>query len=191
MMENIAPAVLNGGFSTLLAMSLLVTAKSHVATSFFKIFFMICVFGLFHGLILLPTVLCMVGPSDEDIMRQSCHQMEYSILFFEIGFLKRTEFELHRKGSIPLSTLTVQTIQIICDNSVIRQNSKRKHRDTPDHGTSNGTKSSDQKEREQNLENEQSELKVPLNREETELSLSSDAVIRGENLSRLKESPMV
>ena len=137
MMENIAPAVLNGGFSTLLAMSLLVTAKSHVATSFFKIFFMICVFGLFHGLILLPTVLCMVGPSDEDI---------------------------------------------------IRQNSKRKQRDLSGQGASGGN-ISDHKEREQNMENEQSELKVPLNQEETELS--SDAVIRGEYLARLKESPIV
>ena len=69
MMENIAPAVLNGGFSTLLALSLLITSKSHVAMSFFKIFFMICIFGLFHGLILLPTVLCMIGPSDEDMLR--------------------------------------------------------------------------------------------------------------------------
>jgi len=70
-MENIAPAVLNGGFSTLLALSLLVTSKSHVAMSFFKIFFMICIFGLFHGLILLPTVLCMIGPSDEDMLRNN------------------------------------------------------------------------------------------------------------------------
>ena len=69
-MENIAPAVLNGGFSTLLALSLLVTSKSHVAMSFFKIFFMICVFGLFHGLILLPTVLCLVGPSDDQMVKQ-------------------------------------------------------------------------------------------------------------------------
>ena len=46
MMENIAPAVLNGGFSTLLAMSLLVTAKSHVATSFFKGTFNY--YGTFH-----------------------------------------------------------------------------------------------------------------------------------------------
>jgi len=65
-MENIAPAVLNGGFSSLLALSLLVTSKSHVFVSFFKIFFMICIFGLFHGLILLPAVLCLVGPTDED-----------------------------------------------------------------------------------------------------------------------------
>ena len=70
-MENIAPAVLNGGFSTLLALSLLVTSKSHIAMSFFKIFFMICIFGLFHGLILLPTVLCIIGPSDEDMIRHN------------------------------------------------------------------------------------------------------------------------
>jgi len=64
-MENIAPAVLNGGFSSLLALSLLVTSKSHVFVSFFKIFFMICIFGLFHGLVLLPAVLCLLGPTDE------------------------------------------------------------------------------------------------------------------------------
>ena len=57
-----------------------------------------------------------------------------------------------------------------------------------DQGPLNGA-TSDLKEREQNLENEQSELKVPLNTEETELS--SDHVIRGEDLSRLKESPIV
>ena len=27
---------------------------------------MICIFGLFHGLILLPAVLCLVGPTDEE-----------------------------------------------------------------------------------------------------------------------------
>jgi len=66
-MENIAPAVLNGGFSSLLALSLLVTSKSHIFVSFFKIFFMICVFGLFHGLILLPVVLCLVGPVEAEV----------------------------------------------------------------------------------------------------------------------------
>merc|ERR1719277_1786616 len=62
-MENIAPAVVNGGFSSILALSLLVTSRSHIFTSFFKIFFMICVFGLFHGLIMLPVVLCVLGPA--------------------------------------------------------------------------------------------------------------------------------
>jgi len=75
-MEHIAPAVMNGGFSTMLALSLLVTSQSHIFISFFKIFFMICVFGLFHGLILLPVVLCILGPSgpskkDEEARRKA------------------------------------------------------------------------------------------------------------------------
>ena len=117
-MEHVAPAVMNGelakmnllnlhlwsellknccsgGFSTMLALSLLVTSQSHIFISFFKvispkfnldsfffsaknsninlqIFFMICIFGLFHGLILLPVVLCLLGPienEDEKVSR--------------------------------------------------------------------------------------------------------------------------
>ena len=30
-----------------------------------QIFGMICVFGLYHGLILLPVVLCLLGPADD------------------------------------------------------------------------------------------------------------------------------
>ena len=48
----------------MLALSLLVTSRSHVFTSFFKIFLMICLFGLFHGLIMLPVVLGLFGPVD-------------------------------------------------------------------------------------------------------------------------------
>jgi len=69
-MENIAPAVMNGGFSSLIALSLLVTSKSHIFVSFFKIFFMICVFGLFHGLIMLPVILCLVGPLDDKVITE-------------------------------------------------------------------------------------------------------------------------
>ena len=31
-----------------------------------QIFFMICIFGLFHGLILLPVVLCLLGPIENE-----------------------------------------------------------------------------------------------------------------------------
>ena len=48
----------------MLALSLLVTSRSHIFTSFFKIFLMICLFGLFHGLIMLPVILCLFGPTD-------------------------------------------------------------------------------------------------------------------------------
>ena len=63
-MENIAPAVMNGGFSSILALSLLATSQSHIFTSFFKIFLMICLFGLFHGIVMLPVALAILGPVD-------------------------------------------------------------------------------------------------------------------------------
>ena len=61
-MTEIGPAVLNGGLSTLLAFILLATSKSYVFLSFFKIFFLICLFGLFHGLVALPVLLALLGP---------------------------------------------------------------------------------------------------------------------------------
>lgn len=75
-MENIAPAVLNGGLSSLIALSLLVTSRSHIFISFFKIFFMICVFGLYHGLITLPVVLSFVGPQDPEIKIKNREERE-------------------------------------------------------------------------------------------------------------------
>ena len=61
-MTEIGPAVLNGGLSTLLAFILLATSKSYVFLSFFKIFFLICLFGLYNGLIALPVLLSLAGP---------------------------------------------------------------------------------------------------------------------------------
>eukprot|EP00095_Tigriopus_kingsejongensis_P001088 maker-scaffold193_size270907-snap-gene-0.15 protein:Tk01088 transcript:maker-scaffold193_size270907-snap-gene-0.15-mRNA-1 annotation:"hypothetical protein DAPPUDRAFT_306990" len=61
-LRNIGPAVLNGGFSTFLAFILLADSKSHVFSSFFKIFFLVVTFGLFHGLVFLPVILSILGP---------------------------------------------------------------------------------------------------------------------------------
>ena len=62
-LANLGPAVLNGGISTFLAFALLATSRSHVFMSFFKIFFLVVSFGLFHGLLVLPVVLSFVGPA--------------------------------------------------------------------------------------------------------------------------------
>ena len=59
---NIGPAVLNGGVSTFIAFILLINSKSHVFTTFFRIFLLVVVFGLFHGLVLLPVILSWIGP---------------------------------------------------------------------------------------------------------------------------------
>ena len=59
---EMGPAVLNGGFSTFLAFALLMTSASYIFKTFFKIFFLVVVFGLFHGLVFLPVVLSFIGP---------------------------------------------------------------------------------------------------------------------------------
>ena len=53
----IAPAVLNGGFSTFLAVALLAFSDVYVFVSFFKVFFLVVFFGLYNGLVFLPVIL--------------------------------------------------------------------------------------------------------------------------------------
>ena len=65
-MVDMGPAVLNGGVSTLIAFILLAGSDSHVFSVFFRIFLLVIIFGLFHGLILLPVVLSFIGPSCYD-----------------------------------------------------------------------------------------------------------------------------
>ena len=78
-MTKIGPAVLNGGVSTLLAFSLLYTSQSYVFLSFFKIFFLICILGLFHGLLVLPVLLSLVGPlpNSKQVQPQSFHMFYF------------------------------------------------------------------------------------------------------------------
>ncbi|XP_045610892.2 patched domain-containing protein 3 [Procambarus clarkii] len=60
---TIGPAVLNGGFSTFLAFIFLANSDSHVFITFFKIFFGVVLYGLFHGLVFLPVLLSLIGPA--------------------------------------------------------------------------------------------------------------------------------
>merc|ERR1712012_352009 len=62
-LAEIGPAVFNGGFSTFLAFVLLAGSKSHVFMTFFKVFFLVVLFGLYNGLFVLPVVLSMIGPA--------------------------------------------------------------------------------------------------------------------------------
>ncbi|XP_011500202.1 PREDICTED: patched domain-containing protein 3-like [Ceratosolen solmsi marchali] len=61
-MRHIGAAVLFGAGSTLLALSLLSFSRAYVFRAFFKIFLLVIVFGLWHGLLLLPVVLSTIGP---------------------------------------------------------------------------------------------------------------------------------
>ena len=60
-LSNICPAVLNGGFTTFLALVVMVNSNTHAFQIFFKVFFLTVVFGLFHGVIFLPALLSWIG----------------------------------------------------------------------------------------------------------------------------------
>ncbi|XP_078591370.1 patched domain-containing protein 3-like [Branchiostoma floridae x Branchiostoma japonicum] len=62
----IGPAVFNGGFSTLLAVIVISGSTSYVFNTFFKVFFLVVVFGLWHGLVFLPVILSWFGPDYQE-----------------------------------------------------------------------------------------------------------------------------
>lgn len=59
---HIGAAVLNGGFSTILGLAMLAGSDAYVFKAFFKIFLLVVLFGLFHGIVFLPVVLSIFGP---------------------------------------------------------------------------------------------------------------------------------
>jgi Niemann-Pick C1 protein len=61
-LSSMGPAVFHGGFSTFLGIVILIKAQTVAAFSFFKIFTLVVIFGLFHGLIFLPVLLSIFGP---------------------------------------------------------------------------------------------------------------------------------
>jgi predicted RND superfamily exporter protein len=68
--DSLGSSVLHGGISTFLAIFILAFSRGYIFLLFFKSFFGIVVFGLAHGLILLPVILSWIGVasigSDED-----------------------------------------------------------------------------------------------------------------------------
>ena len=60
---KMGPAVVNGGFSTFLAVAPMYFAESYVFIVFFRMFTLIIFFGLWFGVVVLPTFLCLIGPA--------------------------------------------------------------------------------------------------------------------------------
>ena len=58
---DLGPAIANAGVTTFLAVIILPFSSSHVFLTFFKIFGLTVVYGVFHGLLFLPMLLSTVG----------------------------------------------------------------------------------------------------------------------------------
>ena len=61
---KIGPAVLQGGFTTFLAVVFVCNSQSHSYITFFRVNSLTVLFGLFHGLLFLPIILLLFGPDN-------------------------------------------------------------------------------------------------------------------------------
>lgn len=86
-------AVIHGAFSTFLAVLVLAFSSSYIFRVFFKQFFGICVFGVFHGLALLPVMLSLFGPPPTEG------------LSYEGKIEPRDDAKRHYKPNVQLSTV--------------------------------------------------------------------------------------
>lgn len=64
-------SVFHGGFSTFLAIIALADSQSYVFVVFFRMWFIIIVFGMANGFILLPVILSYVGPLSDEAQESS------------------------------------------------------------------------------------------------------------------------
>lgn len=62
---TLGPAIVNAGITTLLAVIILPFSGSHVFITFFKVFSLTVLYGVFHGLVFLPTILASFGSNNE------------------------------------------------------------------------------------------------------------------------------
>lgn len=68
--RHIGAAVAYGAGSTFLAIMMLAFSSSYVFVAFFRIFSLIVLFGLWHGLFLLPVILSSIGPQSIRVIQQ-------------------------------------------------------------------------------------------------------------------------
>ena len=61
---SISPAILHGGASTVLALVPIAFSQTHGFVVMFRLVSLIVLFGLFHGLLLLPVLLSLLGPDN-------------------------------------------------------------------------------------------------------------------------------
>ena len=93
-LENIGPAVFNGGLTTFLALVFCGASTSHTFITFFKVqtgqvsghsnvhhcqvFVLTVVFGVYHGLVLLPVLLSLLGPHQHSDHHSDHHSDPHS-----------------------------------------------------------------------------------------------------------------
>jgi multidrug efflux pump subunit AcrB len=67
--------IFNGAISTIIGVLMLAFSTSYIFFSFFKVMFLVMVFGLIHSVFLLPVMLAYIGPQYENNEKISTFQL--------------------------------------------------------------------------------------------------------------------
>ncbi|XP_071133351.1 patched domain-containing protein 3-like [Mytilus edulis] len=87
--------ILNGALSSIIGILMLAFSKSFIFFSFFKVMFIVMIFGALHAILLLPVVLSLIGPNYEQQTNKADD--------------KEINLSSYVKGSIPrISTASIQ-----------------------------------------------------------------------------------
>lgn len=81
--EEIGGAVLQGGGSTLLAIALLATSDAYTFKTFFKIFLIVVIFGLYFGVIFLPVILSIFKPKPYSVCKLTHETNETELVLLD------------------------------------------------------------------------------------------------------------
>lgn len=88
---DLGPALTHAGISTFLCTGVLVFSRTYVFKIFFKMFMLIIVFGMFHGLVFVPIVLNLIGPTDYFKQEETLEMQEDKLVVKFIENRKETE----------------------------------------------------------------------------------------------------
>lgn len=105
--ETIGAAVWQGGGSTLLAVSLLALSDAYTYQTFFKVFTVVVIFGLFYGTFFLPVILSIFTPKPYDLTTTNQKQRietELSVI------AKAEESELINKNNLNCDSNEVEKL---------------------------------------------------------------------------------
>uniref|UniRef100_A0A0R3RNU7 MMPL domain-containing protein n=1 Tax=Elaeophora elaphi TaxID=1147741 RepID=A0A0R3RNU7_9BILA len=77
-MEKLACPIIYGSMSTIFGVTILAFINSYMILVFFKTIFLVIVIGVFHALILLPTILSITAPIIDQISQKLCGSVKSS-----------------------------------------------------------------------------------------------------------------
>lgn len=95
--NQIGGAVLYGGISTILALVMLYGSQAYMYRSFFRIFFFIILYGLFHGAVFLPVIFSIFGPAPYKKKVKATLSEEKNATVSEMETIKATDTDNNQK----------------------------------------------------------------------------------------------